>query len=92
MEDSEPPRRSSCGCSEACGKLKVNLLDAVKMPSKTKLKTARRMEAFKESEKHAMETLQEEKTKPIKEGSWATPSLLVILTLAVDLAGSNYWI
>ena len=65
VEDSEPPHRTSCGCSEACKELKVGLMDAVKMPSRNKSKTTRRMMAFKESGEHAMETLQTDNMKPI---------------------------
>ena len=63
VDDSELPHGSSCGCSEACGGMKVSLADAVKMPSRNKLKAARRMKAFEESEKENMKpTLKEKKS------------------------------
>ena len=57
VDGSEPPHRSSCGCREACEGMKVNLADAVKMPSRNKLKAARRMKAFEESGEHAASPL-----------------------------------
>ena len=53
VEDSEPPHKSGCGCRDACEGMKVNLADVIKMPSRNKLKAARRMKAFEESGEHA---------------------------------------
>ena len=91
VEDSEPPHRSSCGCREACEGIKVNLVDAVKMPLRNKLKAARRMKAFEESGEHAMETLQKEKTKPIpkKKVKWSVEDGQVTV-VATTVAAPSY--
>ena len=91
VEESEPPHRSSCGCSEACEGMKVNPVDAVKMPSRNKLKAARRMKAFEESGEHAMETLQKEKTKPIpkKKVKWIVEDGQVTV-VATTVAAPSY--
>ena len=50
-DDVKVPHESSCSCNEVCGTMKVNLADAIKMPSSNKLKTETRMRAF-EGNKH----------------------------------------
>ena len=50
-DDVKVPHESSCRCNEVCGTMKVNLADAIRMPSRNKLKTERRMRAF-EGSKH----------------------------------------
>ena len=69
--------------------MKVNLVDAVKMPSRNKLKAARRMRAFEEPGEHVMETLQKEETKPIpkKKVKWSVEDgqvTVVATTVAAD--------
>ena len=69
----------------------MNLVDAVKMPSRNKLKAARRMKAFEESGEHAMETLQKEKTKPIpkKKVKWIVEDGQVTV-VATTVAAPSY--
>ena len=54
VDDSDLQHGSSCNFSETCGGMKVSLADAFKMLSRNKLKAARRMKAFEESEKENM--------------------------------------
>ena len=60
----EGTKEPNCGCSEMCANLKVDLVDAIKMSSRNKMKAARRMKAFEDAEKHATEALQKEDKKP----------------------------